>query len=254
MSRCSTLESQSIQTVLAWAASKEAPLTISVQCGGQWYNLRSQLKQFDETQGLLEILYPISPLGGASPEYEPGTQMGVTFRRGHKKCAFVGSVLLRRRACGSDGQPVDLLILRMPERMRELQRRSYQRITLPADRFIPVKLWQGGAPMAGETNWPLCAGKIGNISLGGLLVDIRREHNPRLSVGETVGVEIQVSPGMPPIVADGQYRHCAASGTDRMGLGVQFLGLEQELPGRSTLAQIATFVNEMRKYATKIED
>jgi c-di-GMP-binding flagellar brake protein YcgR len=254
MSRCATLESQTIKPVLSWAASKETPLSVSVQSGGLWFNLRSQIRQFDEAEGLLEILYPISPTGSACPEYVPGMSLGITFRRGHKKCAFVGTVLLRRRAAAADGAPIDVLILRMPDKMRELQRRSYQRITLPVERFVPVKLWQGGAPLDGETSWPLCAGRLGNISLGGLLVDLRREHNPRLSVGETVGVEIVTTPGQPPILADGQYRHCAMNGPDRLGLGVQFLGLEQELAGRSTLPQIAEFVSDMRKFAIRIDD
>ena len=104
--------------------------------------------------------------------------MGVSFRRGHKKCILVGQVVLRRSENGDNNQPIDTLLVRANEGLRELQRRVYQRLAVPRDRFIAVKLWEGGIPTPGEPSWPLCAGRLANVSVGGILVEVPADQNP----------------------------------------------------------------------------
>jgi c-di-GMP-binding flagellar brake protein YcgR len=237
--------------VLQWAQSKQIALTISVLPDAHWNHLRSQLVRFDSDQGLLQIVYPMAAehSGGVLPEIVAGQELGVSFRRGHKKCIFVSPVVMRQADTLSTGQTIDTLILRAPRTVREMQRRLYQRITIPPDRLIAAKLWQGGVPSGNEACWPLCAGRVGNISLGGLLLDIRAEQNPRLTVGELVGVEITTRPGKTPLLAAAQYRHCVLLSQERLGLGLQFIGFEADTPGRATLTEVADFVRELRRHS-----
>ena len=124
---------------------------------------------------------------------------------------------------------------------------------MPPDRFIAVKIWEGGAPSAVEPSWPVCSGRLGNASVGGILVDVRVDQNPRLSIGDIIGVEITVTPGQPPLIAEAQYRHCATTSTNRLGLGFQFVGLEHGLPGRASLDEVADFVRDLKKTAGRHE-
>lgn len=251
MSRGNLLDLDSRQSVLQWAAERQTAITISLLSEERWCNSRSQLIGFDPQQSLLQIAYPIASAGDPPPEIVPGEQLGISFRRGHKKCVFVCPVIMRRLDTTEDGQPADTLLIRAPQQMRELQRRAYQRIDLPPDHFIAVKVWQGGLPSSGETCWPICAGRVGNISVGGTRVDIRVDQNPRLGVGDAVGLEITAAQGLPPLLAEAQYRHCTMTGPDRVGLGLQFLGLEHDLPGRSSITEIADFVRGLQRSASR---
>jgi hypothetical protein len=126
------------------------------------------------------VLYPQA---GDQPAVElvPGQQVGVSFRRGHKKCIFSTIIVLRRNEPAGSGAALDTLILRCPEQMHELQRRAYERVICPPDRFIAVRLWEGlGA--GHEGSWPLCSGRVANLSVGGVQIDIRQDHNPQLSI------------------------------------------------------------------------
>ncbi len=241
-----TLAVEAASSILDWAVERRAGITVSLLADGQWCNLRSHIIRLDAQEGLLQIIYPISVDTMAPPEIAPGEKLGISLRRGHKKCVFVSPVLMRRMDTTGEGDPIDTLIVRAPKEVRELQRRLYQRVTVPDDAFIAVKLWLGGLPSGDETTWPLCAGRVANASVGGLLIDIRADQNPRLGVGDVVGVEITSVQGRPPLLADAQYRHCVMIGPGRIGLGVQFVGLEHNLPGRSTISQIAEFVKSLR--------
>ena len=225
---------------------------MSVLAEGRWCNLRSQLLQIDRT--LLQISYPLAAAGEVAHEIAVGDELGISFRRGHKKCIFVSPVVMRRTESAPNGAPVDTLYIRVPDQIRELQRRAYQRVSLPPDHFVAVKVWQGGIPSSGEPTWPLCAGRISNASMGGILVDIRADQNPRLSVGDLVGLEITAVQGRKPLLIEAQYRHCAVTNPGRIGLGMQFLGLEHEVPGRASITEVADFVRNLMRHAARTGD
>lgn len=253
MNHANTLNEQSVRSILAWAAERQSPISASLLTEGRWCILRSQLMQYDPAGHALKILYPFVAEEGRQPEITIGQELGISLRRGHKKCVFVCRVLMRQSDHSDSGQRVDCLILRAPRQMRELQRRVYQRVIIPEDRFVAVRLWQGSLPSQGEPCWPICSGRAANISLGGVLVDIRSEQNPRLGVGELVGVEITHMPSKPPLALEAQYRHCLMTGPERMGLGLQFLGLEHDRPNRTSIAELAGFVRGLRAAGARID-
>jgi len=263
------LDPGSASAILSWAAERQTPITASLLTEGRWCNLRSHFIRYDIDRNLIQIVYPISIDTLAPPEITAGEELGISLRRGHKKCIFVSPVMMRSMDQSADGQAMDTLVVRGPKEVRELQRRVYQRVMVPQDRFIAVKLWQGGLPNVAQPNvaqppsavdfppltkgragvgstWPLCSGRLDNASVGGILVDIRTDQNPRLGVGDLVGVEITASPGRQPLLAEAQYRHCVMKSPGRMGVGLQFLGLEHDLPDRTSISQIADFVRSLR--------
>lgn len=260
MNHAATLDEQSVRAILSWAAERQSSIAASILSDGQWCNLRSHLVQYDPDANVLKIHYPILTDGSVQPEITAGTELGISLRRGHKKCVFVCRVLMRQTEIGPDDRGMDCLLVRSPQQMRELQRRAYQRVIIPEDRFIAVRLWQGGLPSQTDPEpqcpepqssalpptWPICSGRLANVSLGGMLVDIRCDQNPRMGVGEIVGVEITHQPSRPPLAAEAQYRHCVMTGPGRMGLGLQFLGLEHNLPNHTSIHDLAEFVRHLR--------
>lgn len=250
MTRSAHLDSETTNAVMKWAAQRRVPLTVSVNREGQWSNLRSEFIRYDAKQGLLQILYPIAGTDAVPPEISGEDELGLSFRRGHKKCIFVAQVVVRQRIETEDKTFVDALLMKIKGNLRELQRRAYQRITVPADQFVAVKLWEGGLPDTGDAAWPLCAGRLSNASVGGILVEINAGQNPRLSVGDTVGVELTPVQGKPPMLFEAQYRHCCLMGKERLGVGLQFIGLEHEIQGCTSITQLADFVRALQRSAS----
>lgn len=234
-------------SALEWAAENKPDITISRATEGGWEHLRSRFMALDSQNGVLKITYPLSSSSGPPPEIATGEELGISFRRGHKKCLFVCPVAMRCREPHAPGEAADTLVLRAPKEVRELQRRVYQRLVIPQESFIAIKIWEGGVPVEGAVAWPLCSGRVANVSVGGVLVDVRVDQNPRLCAGDIVGIEITTRPGSPAICLDGQYRHCVMTGEDRLGLGFQFVGLEHDLEGHSSVLEVAEFVRHLRR-------
>ncbi len=230
-----------------WALQKKAELVVSCAVDGEWVTLRSHVLRVDAEQQIVQIAYPMPHANQAPVEISAGDEVGIAFRKGHKKCVFVSPVVVRRRDEVFDGTPIDTLILRMPKQVREFQRRAYQRATVRGDRLIAVKLWQGGSPCSGDGAWPICSGRLVNVSLGGVLMEIREQHNPRLRTGDQVGIEILPRPDKAPIVLQGRYRHSVARGDGRIGLGFQFVGLEHGSAQSPIIETLAEFVRSIRR-------
>jgi len=251
MSRTATIAREKHASILRWAVERRTPVSLSSTVEQHWCVLKSQFLGMDEDQDLLLVAYP-QAIGTAAIDIQPGQQLGVSFRRGHKKCLFVTTVVTRREDAPSENGAVDALVVRAPGDIRELQRRVYQRAVVPAERFIAVRLWEGGIAGESEVRWPLCSGRVVNASVGGIQIDIRSDQNPRLSIGDIVGLEITAAPGRPPLRLDGQYRHCSISAPGRLALGFQFVGLEHDLKGRSSISDVANFVHELQRAARHV--
>ncbi len=253
MSPTPTPANEAQPSVFDWALQKKAELVVSCAVDGEWVRLRSHLLRVDAQHQVLQIAYPMPGPDQAPVEISAGAELGLAFRKGHKKCIFVSPVVVRRGDEDVDGTPMDTLILRMPKQVREFQRRAYQRATVRADRLIPVKLWKGGAPGRADAEngenagWPICSGRLVNVSLGGLLLEIREQQNPRLRTGDQVGLEVSPRPDKPPIILEGRYRHSVARPDGRIGLGFQFVGLEHEAADSSIMETLAEFVRSIRR-------
>lgn len=247
MSQCSTLEPAPCDSILKWAVDRRAEITVSHSAERGWRNLRSHFIRYDPEQNVLEIACPLTSAHLDVPKIAVGDPVGVSFRRGHKKCIFVSPTIMRRQEVGADGATTETLVLRAPVEIRQLQRRVYQRVIVGPDWFIGVRIWEGGTPENASVSWPLCSGRLVNVSAGGALVDVRADQNPRLGVGDVVGLEINTRAGPASLRVEGQYRHCTAGEDERLGLGFQFVGLEHDRPGRATLPQVAEFVRSLRR-------
>jgi len=231
------LEVASHESMLAWAAERHVDVNVTQCVEGEWQTFRAVFASFDSDKNAI-VLQEVAEKQSLDVSLQPDIEVGVAFRRGHKKCLFTTKIT------GQDG---DTLLLREPQSVRAVQRRAYQRVNIPAHRFIPVKVWEGGLPNSGEVCFPICSGRVANISMGGVLVDVRSDQNPRLQDGDMVGIEIIRRPDVKPLLLEGQFRHCVTEDAERLSLGFQFLGLEHDLPGRSSLSEVAEYVRGVRR-------
>jgi len=239
--RCETTDQSA---VLSWAAEKQVEIVLTQPSGGDWASYRSKCVKYDRVSHLLYITSPDPSNHLAEAGLSPTADIGLAFRRGHKKCLFVTRLAGDAPAGAPDAGTI---AIEEPEEVRAIQRRAYQRVIVPSHRFVAVKLWEGGIPSRGELCYPLCSGRLANVSVGGVMLDIRADQNPRLQVGDLVGIEITRRPGAKPLLVEGHYRHCVMHNEERLGLGFQFIGLEHTVPGRSSLDEVAEFVSAVRR-------
>ncbi|MCA9255179.1 MAG: PilZ domain-containing protein [Phycisphaerales bacterium] len=232
-------------SLFTWAAEKVVDLVITQAIDGDWASFRSKLLGYDNDSGAIMIARPEPANEGQPAEISRDVDLGVAFRRGHKKCLFVTRIL-DDRAVPENAAP-GTLVLGPPTDVRAVQRRAYQRIVVPSHRFIAAKIWDGGLPNDEGGSFPVSSGRVSNVSVGGVMIDVRSDQNPRLQVGDLVGIEVTQRPGMRPLLVEAQYRHCVMHGADRLGLGFQFVGLEHDLPGRSTLEEVKLFTSAVRR-------
>ncbi|MCB9857619.1 MAG: PilZ domain-containing protein [Phycisphaerales bacterium] len=232
-------------SLFVWAAEKLVDLVITQAVEGEWASFRSKLLGYDQKSGAILIARPEPANEGQRVDVSRDAELGVAFRRGHKKCLFVSRVSEDLSAV-ADAVP-GTLVLAPPTDVRSVQRRAYQRVVIPSHRFIAAKIWDGGLPGDNGVSYPVSSGRVSNVSVGGVMVDVRSDQNPRLQVGDLVGIEVTQRPGMRPLLVEAQYRHCVMHSDDRLGLGFQFVGLEHDLPGRSTLEEVKLFASAVRR-------
>ncbi|HWL93394.1 MAG TPA: hypothetical protein VNT79_07650 [Phycisphaerae bacterium] len=238
-----TAEADALEAVLRWAVEKRIEANVSYSEGARWISLRTNFLQYDSENNILQlaVLREGRETGPSGSLPGPGHSVGISFRRGHRKCLFLSTLLLVQPGNGDS----ETLIVRVPKQVRSVQRRAYQRVVVPEGHFVAAKIWEGGAPQKGAVAWPVCSGKLINISMGGALVEARVDQNPRLSSGEIVGIEITARPGV-SLLFDGMFRHSVASGACHLGLGFHFPALEHETPGRSSISDLSEFINRVR--------
>jgi c-di-GMP-binding flagellar brake protein YcgR len=238
MSVCGVLTGEAPVRVFHWAASRNEALTVSLRRGTEVVLLRSAFLDVDDKHRLLRIVHPQTTDDAAPPEIVPGERIGIAFRRGHKKCVFTGTVAALQR--GGAEQPC--VIVAMPDEVDEFQRRAYQRVVVPADRVIAVRVWQG---TAGDRAF--LTGALHDLSAGGVQIYLDGSEPPRLRPGSGLVVELPIRPGEPPLRVRAAHRHTTAMKDGRVALGVQFVGLELEPDGIRTLRAIARTVCEWRR-------
>ena len=130
--------------ILCQAAERQVQAVISHRLDNGWTTYKSRILQADAAEGFVILQHPEPGPGQAPPELAPGEQIGVSFRRGHKKCLCSAHIELLTSFKLSDGQAVAALQIPWPEELQEIQRRVYYRAEVPAGRRIEVAVWDGG--------------------------------------------------------------------------------------------------------------
>jgi len=231
--------------ILTDAADRLAPVTLSHRLDRGWATYKSRLLQADSAGCFLIIEQPLHIPGQSPPELVPGEALGLSFRRGHKKCMC--SVKINRLlAFEWEGERVPAIEICWPEKLQEMQRRVYFRASVPKGRRIEVKLWDGGVmdrDKAVIREMPHHSGLLQDISAGGCSVQVEAARDPQLEVGDTVGIQFQPDPRTQPLLLDAVFRHLEDSNQGKLCLGFQFVGLEVAPEGRTMLQALSRVVS-----------
>lgn len=251
MSVMDELSPRDIRDILAEAVTRQAPVVVTVQVQGRWCNSHSSLTGKDAQRLVLDM--PLNE-AGATHEFAPGEQVGVSFKLKHHKYVFLAEVVGQQ---GPD-DPGDRLssprlVLKHPLRMQRLQRRAYIRAEVPAGAVVRCSFWIGGLaaePSGTSPDRPVWSARIVDISAGGFQARTADQTVFSIETGFAVGVRVLFGPGKEAIFADALIRHVAPDG-DGAVIGFQFVGLEQSDEGRRTLKDISYHAAEFQHIAER---
>lgn len=181
--------------------------------------------------------------------YLSGELVGVTFRRGHRKCLFATTVLGTTSVEQADGQLTNVVELDWPTVLQELQRRAFQR-AVPIGKHVTVRFWAGG--VAGrkaieKEDKGIWTGTLVDLSAGGMRILTNEVAPDTFEEGDSIGFSFRPKSRGETIVIDGVFRHLLLTSDGLASIGIQFIGLECSAQGRDQLATLADVVSEYHR-------
>ena len=188
------------------------------------------------------------------PDIQINQPVGLSFQHDYSKYIFETIVVgFESSVNQSQGGRV---ILELPERIEQIQRRAYARVPVPCTMHIETLFWHRGytdefteAPM--ENYWK---GKLVDLSAGGaqILIDAAERENFRIR--QVVGMQFTPVSLEKPIIVESQVIHVADSADNStLTLGVEFLGLEARGQARRLLYRIKDIVEQYDRLNKKLK-
>jgi len=236
--------------IIVAAIDKETPCVLTRRSVRGWQPCKSHLVAIAGTGGRLLVSADAgSELSGATT-LAPGERVGLTFRRGHKKCMCATLVLAGRvEVPGADGRNIPCVELQWPEALQELQRRVYHRAT-PPGRRVHVRFWPGGVAARPEVeagNTTVLSGVLLDLSAGGIRVLTTEVAPDMFTEGDPIGCAFAPKPRGETLVLDATFRHFEITPDGSVAVGLQFVGLETSDRGRVLLSTLAGIVTDYQR-------
>jgi c-di-GMP-binding flagellar brake protein YcgR len=239
------ISKQEAAQIFEQAAHERALVVLSTQQAEDWHTFKSRFLECDPRQRFF-VLDHQPTHGTMPPPLIPGQYVGVSLRHKSRKVMFSTVVESKGRFVVDGDGDVPAIRYRWPQTLTELQRRAYFRTPVPPGAAVAVSLWPGGIAARCESQGagiePV-AGECMDLSCGGTLIRVR-DSFPGLADDQTVGVELRLPDGRPPLQLDAQYRGVRPDGAGYACVAVQFVGLEISPEGRTALQRLARCVQQ----------
>jgi len=236
--------------IIVASIEKQMPCVLTRRTEQGWQPSKSHFLASPDTVGRLFVSTDAGTDLHASAPLSQGERVGLTFRRGHKKCMCATIVTdTKTSTTNCDGEDVPCVELQWPEALQELQRRVYHRAT-PPGRRVHVRFWAGGVAgrsQAESLERGLFSGVMLDLSAGGisiLTVDVAPD---TFVIGDTLGCAFCPKPRAETLVLDATFRHLDRLPDGGLALGLQFVGLETSERGRHMLSCLAGIVTEYQR-------
>lgn len=247
MSTLEALNPTQMNEALAAACEKRIPVTAMLQRDQTWMNMHSRFLAIDGTRLIFEL--PRIDKDRTIDDLAPAEKLGMSFKHKHHKHLFSTTVLALQDVDGPDA-PVAAMVVDCPETMQRIQRRAYDRVSVPANHVVRASFWLGGRatePSGTTAQRPVWSGRVENISAGGFQVRTRGDVSMALDIGDTVGLRMTFGLSGQTIFADAQYRHSTQQDDEGLSLGFQFVGLGHTPDSTEALRTISSKVREYQR-------
>jgi c-di-GMP-binding flagellar brake protein YcgR len=240
---------QDTATIFDEAVRERALAVLTLQTGEDWQNFKSRFLERDPGRRFFVLDH--QPIHGAAlPELALGQCVGVSFRSRSRKVLFTTVVEAKGHYLFDDRSSIPAVRYRWPESVTELQRRSYYRTPVPETVPVLATLWPGGVSArttAQGNTLQVVTGSLIDVSCGGALVRLNDMTPLPWSESDTLGLEVQLPDGRPPLMVNGHFRGVRHDQLGQANAAVQFVGLELTVDGRLALHRLANYVQKLHR-------
>jgi c-di-GMP-binding flagellar brake protein YcgR len=245
---------QEASEIIDQAVRESTLAVLTVQQESEWNTFKSRFLERDPHRKFIVLDYQELP-GRPLPPVFPGQYVGLSFRHKSRKVMFATVVEARGRFLVDANNSIAAVRYRWPDSMTELQRRAYYRTVTPPGTNLVVNLWSGGVVGrdAATVSLKVVHGEAADLSCGGALVRVPGGARPTWKENQTLGVEMHLPDGRPPIMLDAYYRGARQEADGTMGIAIQFVGLELSVDGRALLQRLARCVQKFHRLALASE-
>ncbi len=243
-----TLAAREMTDIFDQAVRDRAIASLSIHENNEWINFKSRFLERDPRSQYFVLDY-VSIDGTPLPELGPGRFVGVSFRYRSRKVLFATTVHARGHFMLENRTSISAVRYRWPDTLTELQRRVYYRTPIPESQVLLAKVWPNGISMReeAETAEPTLTGQLTDISCGGAFLRVNQSEVPEWAENKTLGVELQLGDGKPPLSIDARYRGSRRDQYGQLGVAIQFIGLELTVDGRLALQRLAGCVQRFHR-------
>jgi hypothetical protein len=173
--------------------------------------------------------------------------VGLSFQVNHEKFIFDSAILGFESDITTHGGRV---LLEIPETMEKMPRRAYDRQPVPSNLNIQVLFWHRGyadstTRVPVESYWQ---GQLMNLSAGGAQISVPFALSDCFGPNQLIGMQFTPMFYQKPILVEAQIIHLHPEETEnKLCLGLEFLGMEVSIDGRTTLHRLMDIVEEYTK-------
>jgi c-di-GMP-binding flagellar brake protein YcgR len=245
------LAAEDTSQILDEAARDNTLAVVTIQNDGGWQTVKSRFLERDPDRRFFVLDY--QPQHDAElPVLRPGQYVGVSFRRKSRKVLFTTVIEATGSFLLDDQSSIAAVRYRWPESMTELQRRAYYRTPVPGGVNLLANLWEGGrnARASAQSNTlQVVTGLAKDLSCGGALIRVNQVSGPSWAIDQTLGVELCLPDGRPPLLADAYFRGVRHDGAGNLCIAIQFVGLELMVEGEVVLERIVKCIQRFNRLA-----
>lgn len=173
--------------------------------------------------------------------------VGISFQIDQEKHIFDSVILGFESKLAAGGGRI---LIELPEVIEKMPRRSYERQAVPSNLNVQALFWHRGYSdetirVPAESYWQ---GQMINLSAGGCQITVPLVISDCFRPNQLVGLQFTPMFYQKPILLEAQIIHLRLEETEKKAyLGVEFLGLEVSIGGRTILHRLMDVVEEYAK-------
>jgi len=238
MNRGEILNPEQLIQFLAEATQDNADIVLSFTRKGKWRLYHTQIVGFNDEGITLK--------GGCNIDeltiYQP---VGICSQIGRFKYLFQTSV-----QSVEESEKGYKIVLEFPEKVEQIQRRAFERQTVPSELKVKCLFWHRGYLDESETEpseqyWQ---GRLLNLSAGGAQIAVDMDLKNYFRESQLVCVQFTPMSYQRPLLLEAHVKYLVEQSDHCQFLvGVEFLGLEAGPEGREVLHRLVRVIQEYEK-------
>jgi c-di-GMP-binding flagellar brake protein YcgR len=267
MNEIAMLHGAEPREILQTVIKKKVPAIMSYLSKGKWHVAKALLTNLganrldiqlspSKRDSILRKPHQMEAQKSRPINIQVNQPVGISLKYEYGKFIFETTVVALEPS--SDPTSGGTIVLRVPDRIEIIQRRSYFRVDVPSSLKVNVMLWhrhytdeKNGNNSPAENQTDACRmppeyywqGRLADISAGGAQIVVDNKQKPDFKKGQFIGLRFTPMPYEMPLMFNAQIRNILPTADQKcICLGLQIVGLEASPEGRQVLQRLCGVV------------